>query len=158
MSLEITVRRNFPTKRSTTGQMTIDGTHQCVTLEPPPTPDPDGNHFICIPAGQYQVTIRWSPKFGKAVPHVERVPGRTAIEIHVGNTPSDTDGCTLVGEDYGYPSALPDYIRNSAATFSFLMGKLYSSATLINPDDAEQDQVWNVGTITYEDALAESEA
>jgi Family of unknown function (DUF5675) len=146
MNLE--VRRNEPTIHSTTGKLAIDGQPQCVTLEPPPVADPNGNGYVCIPAGTFPLTIQWSPKFQRQVPHVNDVPGRTAIEIHIGNFPDNTDGCTLVGVDYGDPEQ-PDYIRLSAVAFAALMTKLYASATLTNPNDPEVNQVWSVGTIMY---------
>lgn len=150
MNLE--VRRNTPTKRSTTGRLAIDGHPECVTLEPPPIPDPNGNGFVCIPAGTFPLTIRWSPKRNRAVPHVESVPGRTEIEIHILNFPDETDGCTGVGVDYGDPPQ-PDYIRFSGKAFATLMTKLYAGSTLTNPDSPEVNQVWNAGTITYTDAV-----
>jgi hypothetical protein len=146
MNLE--VRRNRSTIRSTTGKLSIDSQLQCVTLEPPLTADPNGNGYVCIPAGTFPLTIQWSPKFQRQVPHVNDVPGRSAIEIHIGNFPDDTDGCTLVGMDYGDPIK-PDYIRLSAVAFAALMTKLYAGSVLNNPDSPEVDQVWNVGTIAY---------
>jgi len=151
MNLE--VRRNPATKRSTTGRMAVDGVPTFVTLEPPPVPDPNGNGYVCIPAGTYNLTIRWSPKFNRQVPHVENVPGRSAIECHIGNYPDDTDGCCLIGTDYGIPPQ-PDYIRASAVAFSKLMTMLYAASTLTNPDSPEQNQTWQCGTITYVDPPA----
>lgn len=148
MNLE--VRRNKPTIRSTTGRLAIDGQPQCVTLEPPPVVDPNGNGYVCIPAGTYPLTIQWSPKRKRQVPHVNDVPGRTEIEIHILNFPDETDGCTGVGVDYGDPPQ-PDYIRFSAVAFAALMNKLYAGATLINPEAKEVDQIWDVGTIVYID-------
>lgn len=152
----IEIRRNPPTKRSTTGRMAIDGQPVFVTLEPPPQPDapPGGNGTVSIPAGTFKVTIRWSPRFNRLVPHVENVPGRTAIEWHPGNYPDDTDGCCLIGTDYGNPPQ-PDYISQSDAAFASLMTKLYAASTLTNSDSPEQYQVWEVGTAAYMDAIQE---
>jgi|SRR5580698_10560149 hypothetical protein len=146
--LELEVTRTQFTKRSTTGKLLNGETLVCCTLEPPQDPDPDGNGFVCIPEGTYPLTIRWSPKFGRAVPHVECVPGRSAIEMHIGNSPSDTDGCTVVGEDYGTPLQA-DWVGNSAKAFAALMALLYANATLTNPSSPEVSQLWTVGTISY---------
>jgi hypothetical protein len=151
--MDLEVRRNEPTIRSTTGKLAIDGQPQCVTLEPPPVLDPDGNGYVCITAGTYMLTIRWSPKNNRQVPHVESVPGRTEIELHPGNYPKDTDGCCLVGKDYGSP-LVPDYVSLSDVTFNALMVKLYAGSVLTNPTVPEQAQTWNVGTITYVDFQA----
>lgn len=67
----------------------------CVTLE---RPWRDNQPKVsCIPAGIYQVVITLSPKFGRLMPHLLNVPGRTEIECHWGNTVVDTDGCILTG-------------------------------------------------------------
>lgn len=51
----------------------------------------------CIPAGTYPVQYGWSDRWNCLMPHVLDVPGRDAIEIHIGNGPGDTDGCIIVG-------------------------------------------------------------
>ena len=52
-----------------------------------------------IPAGTYRISVTYSPKFGRDLPLVENVPYFTGIRIHRGNTPQDTSGCILVGEN-----------------------------------------------------------
>lgn len=87
----------------TTGKLSIDGAPFCVTLERAK----DDPEHPCIPAGIYPVRVLWSPKFARNMPHVLRVPERTAIEIHWGNFVKDTLGCVLVGAtktDYPAPT------------------------------------------------------
>lgn len=143
--MNLKVLRTTYTNRSTTGILSIDGQDQCFTLEPPRVADPNGNGYICIPAGTFQLTIRWSYKFNRQVPHVEEVPGRSAIEIHIGNFPKDTDGCTLVG---GLQDQ-PDFVGRSSIAFASLMNKLYAGATLRDSNAVEADQIWDVGKIMY---------
>lgn len=69
------------------GQLLLDDAHECYTLEPP---NP-------IPEGTYDLTVRWSPRFNRLMPHVENVPGHAGILIHWGNFPRDTEDCLLVG-------------------------------------------------------------
>jgi len=64
------------------------------TLEPPLT----GATHPAIPEGTYPLRLRWSPHFQQDLPHIDDVPGRSAIEIHAGNVPADTKGCVLIGE------------------------------------------------------------
>jgi hypothetical protein len=145
MNLE--VRRQAFTRNATIGKMFIDGELECVTLEPVTLPAGDLRKPRAIPAGTYPVTIRWSTKFGKHVPHVENVPNFVAIEIHVGNAPQNTEGCTLVGQDAG-PG--PDWISRSLSAWTHLMSKMMATATLTNPDERNENMhVWNVGEITY---------
>jgi hypothetical protein len=74
---------------------------------------------MVIPAGNYQVILQMSGKFGFIVPCVLAVPGFTDIEIHIGNQPSDTEGCCLVGQTHS-----SDWVGNSAAAFEALMLRL----------------------------------
>jgi len=78
----------------------------CQTLE---LPWRDNRRSIsCIPAGEYLVKIRMSPKYGE-IYHVKDVPGRTFILIHSGNWAGDTtkgykthvNGCILLGQKRG---------------------------------------------------------
>lgn len=50
----------------------------------------------CIPAGVYKVIKRISPRFGQHF-HLQNVPDRELILIHVGNYYRNTNGCILVG-------------------------------------------------------------
>jgi Family of unknown function (DUF5675) len=138
--MKIIVKRDIFTPISTTGIMTIDGVFECFTMEPPVKHD--GTKPRCIPTGTYPVTIRWSKKFERNMPHIENVSGFDAIEIHWGNFPHDTDGCTLVGT-----SRSENLIRNSRAAFEVLFDKLETA-------HVRGEAI----TITYEDArLMESD-
>lgn len=60
----------------------------------------------CIPSGVY--VCDYALVKGKGLYRVLDVPGRTAVQIHVGNTVKDTSGCILIGMSYnelnGYPA------------------------------------------------------
>ena len=74
----------------------------CQTLELPWRDNRRG--MSCIPAGEYKVRIRISPKYGQ-VYHIKEVPKRSYILIHSGNIAGDTQmgyrtnvsGCILLG-------------------------------------------------------------
>ncbi len=115
--MNLIVQRDTFTENSTTGELFVDGDFQCYTLEPR-SDQSEGKPF-CIPAGTYPLTLEFSEKNGMIVPHVLDVPDFTEIEIHPGNFPSDTEGCTLVGETRG-----SDIVSSSRVAFSALMQRL----------------------------------
>lgn len=59
----------------------------CATLE---------NADYIIPDGTYELTLTMSPKFGKVLPLLGNVPGRSGIRIHTGTKPEHSTGCVLV--------------------------------------------------------------
>ena len=85
--------------------------------------------ITAIPAGEYVVDMNTvSPKYkdraayqfcGGKLPRLVGVPGFDGILIHIGNTPTDTEGCILVGENKAKGQVL-----NSTATFTKLYGAL----------------------------------
>lgn len=52
-----------------------------------------------IPYGTYEVDVTYSPKFKRELPILLNVPHFEGIRIHRGNTPNDTEGCLIPGEN-----------------------------------------------------------
>ena len=115
------VRKRFAKDR-TLGELYLEDTgYFCDTLEP---------HCIdwskegkvegktAIPEGRYKVKVGWSPKWGRRVPWLMRVPHFNGIQIHTGNLPKHTRGCILVG------SAEKNVLVDSRIVFGKLMKKL----------------------------------
>jgi hypothetical protein len=50
-----------------------------------------------IPLGTYRVHLYDSPRHGKRTPELRDVPGFGHIQIHPGNSASDTEGCLCIG-------------------------------------------------------------
>lgn len=96
--MEITVRRRALRPTYTIGSMYVDGAYLCDTLE-------DAVRSVkipgetAIPAGTYEVIVNRSPRFRRDLPRLVDVPGFNGVLIHRGNTPADTSGCVLVGEN-----------------------------------------------------------
>lgn len=118
--MNLRVERQVFSERSTIGQLFIDDVRECFTLEP--RKDRSQGKPYCIDCGLYSFVLLKSPRFLVVTPHIVNVPGFTDIEIHFGNFPANTEGCTLVGEVY-QPSA-PDFIGKSQLAFANLMMKI----------------------------------
>lgn len=104
--MHITVRRTFMSDTTTTGELYVDGSYLCHTLEDvvrldnPSTPQNEGLKIwgkTAIPAGIYKIIVNLSQRFKKFMPRLVDVPGFEGILIHGGNTAEDTHGCILVG-------------------------------------------------------------
>lgn len=98
--MEILVQRIAKRDDYTIGRLSIDGKYVCDTLEDKVRePGVKVVGKTAIPAGRYRVIVNVSPKFGRELPRLLDVPGFEGILIHRGNTPEDTAGCILVGEN-----------------------------------------------------------
>lgn len=99
----------FRLKRSDQGTegLLVHDDFTCRTLELPWRENQ--RQISCIPAGEYDVEVRLSNKYGR-VYWVRRVPNRTYILIHSGNFAGDKSkgykthvmGCILLGKKMGY--------------------------------------------------------
>lgn len=115
------VQRRWSDAKSVTGELFHNGSHRCWTLEPPYRRrewDVKVKPYA-IPAGTYDLTIRFSQRFQRLMPHVENVPGFSGILIHWGNFPKDTEGCTLVGSMRN-----TDFVGHSVDEFNDLFAEL----------------------------------
>ena len=111
--MNVLIIRNQFTENSTISDVMIDGEFFCFGLEPAPP---------VVPNCSYDLTLRWSDKFRRIMPHVEAVTEHVGIEIHTGNVAADTEGCLILGEWKG-----TDFVGNSHIAFQAFMEKLRSS-------------------------------
>lgn len=111
--MKLTLKRKYLGPDYTIGDLFIDGTFLCNTIEdvvrelPVTCPNtPKGRNCACkekvyaetaIPAGTYKVTIEYSPRFKRRLPRLHEVPHFIGILIHSGNTAKDSAGCIIVG-------------------------------------------------------------
>ena len=110
--MEVYLNRNgtgkYETDMSTIGDLVVNG-ESCITLEDDYDAIKEWGHTR-IPAGRYEIKLRtWGKthdKYIKRFPEIhvgclwlQDVPNYKYILIHCGNTPDDTAGCILVGEE-----------------------------------------------------------
>ncbi|MDO7885340.1 DUF5675 family protein [Hymenobacter cheonanensis] len=127
MNLELLLKRHPSANGCTLGELFINGTFFCYTLEDVVRPGAKVAGETAIPAGTYPVTIERSPTFRMLTPRLHRVPGFEGVLLHPGNGPKDTRGCVLVGF-----AKLPSNtkIYQSREAFEALMGKLLPATTI----------------------------
>jgi hypothetical protein len=122
-TLEILIRREIYTGRSTIGRLFINGEFECYTLEDcRRAPGTKLAGATCIPAGTYALAINYSRRFAQLMPQLLEVPGFEGIRIHAGNTDGDTQGCILVGQ-----SCTTDFVGNSRAAYRKLFARLQAA-------------------------------
>lgn len=100
--MNLQLNRKYLKEGYTIGVLSVDGVYFCDTLEDR-VRDLMREEKIpgrtAIPAGRYEVVVNISPRFRRKLPRLLNVPGFDGILIHRGNTPEDTAGCILVGEN-----------------------------------------------------------
>lgn len=122
MKRSLVLVRDKRTERCTLGKLCLDGVPVCDTLELPWRENK--SQISCIPCGTYPVVFREDPgsKYAYRHLHVQDVPGRSWILVHIGNYPEDTLGCILPGMTRGR-----DYVGHSGDAFNKLMALLEGS-------------------------------
>ena len=102
--MNLILRRNKSSLTATIGELYLDGTMLCFTLEDVVREHPDlpvrewkMHGATAIPQGRYRVTITNSKRFNRPLPLLNMVEGFEGVRIHPGNGPEDTEGCILPG-------------------------------------------------------------
>ena len=115
----IELKRRKSDEFCTIGDIYINRTWFCNSLED--IARPSGIKIpnkTAIPAGEYIVTLDWSGRWQKTMPHIIGVSGFEGIRIHAGNMANDTSGCILIGIT---DETHPNIVIHSRDTY----GKLY---------------------------------
>lgn len=115
----VTLSRFFHGKSATVGALRV-GDFKAYTIERPWM-----NNKInvsCIPTGVYVIR---RGTFGRKYENFElqKVPDRTAIEMHVANFAADVRGCIGLGDDY-IASPQNVMVKNSKNTFTAFMAAM----------------------------------
>lgn len=102
--MKLVLQRQPSCAGATIGKLSINGTFFCYSLEDQireipgrPVSEWKVPGRTAIPAGNYLVTLEYSPRFGTDTPTVNRVPFFSGIRFHAGNHHEDSEGCILLG-------------------------------------------------------------
>lgn len=124
--MELTLNRIFLGSSATIGELWVNDTHLCDTLEDRVRPEGEKVYGkTAIPEGTYEMVLSYSPKFKKILPEILNVPNFTGIRIHSLNKAEDSEGCIGVGEWNGKDT---NWISNSRIAFNELMSLLQKAA------------------------------
>lgn len=123
--MELKLNRIFLGSSATIGELWVNDTHLCDTLEDRVRPEGEKVYGkTAIPEGTYEVKLTYSPRFKKILPEILNVPNFSGIRIHCGNSSADSSGCVLVGT---WDGEKEDWIRDSKIAFNKLMSLLQSA-------------------------------
>lgn len=134
--MEIVLKRTDFTKKSTIGELSINGIFECYILEDTDRGLKDTMSLdeinklkvhgqTAIPYGVYKVVVTKSDRFSKMkghdvyLPLLLNVKGYEGIRIHTGNKPEDTEGCLLPNATKGI-----DVASGSTLAFTNLNDKI----------------------------------
>ena len=120
--MHVLIDRKWPKRDYTIGLVYINDTFFCNSMEDcdrglqqwMSVPEIEAAKVYgetAIPKGKYIVTMDYSPKYKRAMPHIMNVKGFSGIRIHSLNTAKDSFGC--IG--FGYNDK-KGWISNSRAT------------------------------------------
>ena len=135
-NFELIVERKLSSNNCVMGYLIADGKAVCYTLELPWKNNQ--NNISCIPLGTYSGILRYD-KIDRWRIELEKVPGRTGVQIHIGNYTTETEGCVLVGTDAKVETCS---VVNSSAAYSKLKEAFYGSS---NPNSTPNKKI----TVTF---------
>ncbi|WP_430416849.1 DUF5675 family protein [Marinobacter adhaerens] len=131
---EIEIKRTSHNSNSITGELHVNGKFVSHTLE---LPYKNNESYVSsIPAGTYDAYLRYD-KDDKWRLQLEDVPNRSGIQIHIGNWPSQIEGCVLVGTKVINST---DTLEGSEEAYKRLKRAFYAMSnptTSPNPPDLE---------------------
>jgi len=117
----VLIRRKHAYSASIIGEMYVNGSFLCYTLELPWRWNQ--RNVSCIPRGAYSGFIRYDKPDGWRI-QLQGVPNRSGVQIHIGNYPSDIKGCVLVGTSYS-----PNAVWHSRKAYEKLRQAFYGDVT-----------------------------
>ena len=124
--MNLTLRRSTYTPESTIGELFVNGSFECYTLED--TVRELGVKVpgkTAIPKGRYEVVVTFSNRFKRLLPLLLNVLMFEGVRMHPGNKAVDTEGCILVGVEKH-----ENMISRSREAFDILFHKIQDALTV----------------------------
>ena len=116
MKIDLLLSRVATNDHGTFGVLSWDGQPFAVSLEDKWRHNK--KFMSCIPSGTYTCKRVNSPKFGDTF-QVMHVQNRTNILFHKGNTTRNTEGCILIGEEFGILTGEPAILASNKGFSGF---------------------------------------
>ena len=120
MKINLLLIRDTFSDNSTIGELFINDERICDTLENPWLDNK--RNISCIPVGEYKVRLRLARESAsRDYLHllIQDVPNRSYVLVHIGNSPSETQGCVLVGL-----GSQQDFVSNSRLAMDLLIKEI----------------------------------
>lgn len=127
--MKLTLQRYDAQPTRTFGRMLAEDGHRlCYVLEDA-VREVDGQPVAswkihgktAIPAGDYQITLENSPRFGLDTLTVNGVPGFAGVRMHAGNSEADTEGCPLLGMEVSHTGIMGGTSRPAVSLIKVLV-------------------------------------
>lgn len=134
-TLELILQREIFDPEFTLGTLYVAMQHFGYTCEDTDRGLENGGEKVygqtAIPRGRYRLTTKFSPHFGRIVPHLLAVPDFSDdVHVHGGNTAADSLGCVLLGR-----------VRTARGVAN-CAERLASLVKLITDTEANGDECW----------------
>jgi hypothetical protein len=97
-SFKVSIYREYPGNHCTSGYLAVNDQIIAYTLERRWADN--AQNISSIPAGTYPAILRYDHADHWRI-ELQNVPGRTNVQIHMGNEPNQSKGCILVGMQLG---------------------------------------------------------
>jgi len=120
VKINLLLIRDTFSDNSTIGELFINDERICDTLENPWLDNK--RNISCIPVGEYKVRLRLARESAsRDYLHllIQDVPNRSYVLVHIGNSPSETQGCVLVGL-----GSQQDFVSNSRLAMDLLIKEI----------------------------------
>lgn len=75
----------------------------------------------CIPTGEYDLTIAYSPAFKRNMLTIPKVAAYSGVRVHGGTDPSDTRGCPILGK---HRDTIKGRVYNSTLYIDWLFARV----------------------------------